>query len=62
MKFHRVSRTEVMIRKLSVVIEKNKDGFFLASVPARRGCNTKVKSLDVLMKKVGEAIKLCLSV
>lgn len=49
-----------MIREFSVVIEKDEDGYFVASVPALRGCHTQAKSLDVLMKRVREAIALCL--
>lgn len=51
-----------MIREFSVVIEKDEDGYFVASVPALRGCHTQAKSLDVLMKRVREAIELCLEV
>ena len=34
----------------------------MASVPALRGCHTQARSLDVLMKRVQEAITLCLEV
>jgi predicted RNase H-like HicB family nuclease len=51
-----------MTREFSVVIEKDEDGFFVASVPTLRGCHTQAKSLDVLMKRVKEAIELCLEV
>lgn len=51
-----------MTREFSVVIEKDEDGYFVASVPALRGCHTQAKSLDVLMKRVREAIELCLEV
>jgi len=34
----------------------------VASVPALRGCHTQAKSLDVLMKRITEAIELCLEV
>ena len=51
-----------MVREFSVVIEKDKDGYLVASVPALRGCHTQAKSLDVLMKRVREAIELCLEV
>lgn len=51
-----------MIREFSVVIEKDEDGYFVASVPALRGCHTQARSLDVLMKRVKEAIELCLEV
>jgi predicted RNase H-like HicB family nuclease len=51
-----------MHREFSVVIEKDEDGYFIASVPMLRGCHTQAKSLDVLMKRVKEAIELCLEV
>jgi len=51
-----------MVREFNVVIEKDADGYFVASVPALRGCHTQAKSLDVLMKRVKEAIQLCLEV
>lgn len=46
-----------MTREFNVVIERDEDGYFVASVPALRGCHTQAKSLDVLMKRVKEAIK-----
>jgi len=51
-----------MAREFNVVIEKDEDGYFVASVPKLRGCHTQANSLDVLMKRVKEAIKLCLEV
>ena len=51
-----------MKREFNVVIEQDEDGYFVASVPALRGCHTQAKSLDVLMKRIREAIELCLEV
>ncbi len=48
------------MKEFSVIIEKDEDGFFVASVPALLGCHTQAKSLDTLMKRVKEAIELCL--
>jgi len=55
-------RSQAMIKEFNVVIEKDEDGYFVASVPALRGCHTQAKSLDVLMKRIKEAIELCLEV
>jgi len=51
-----------MIKQFDVVIEKDSEGYFVASVPALKGCHTQAKSLDVLMERVREAIELCLEV
>lgn len=47
-------------REFSVVIERDTEGFYVASVPALPGCHTQAKSLDLLMRRIGEAIDLCL--
>ena len=51
-----------MTREFNVVIEKDEAGYFVASVPALKGCHTQAKSLDVLMRRIREAIELCLEV
>lgn len=51
-----------MIREFNVVIEKDEDGYYVASVPVLRGCHTQAKSLDLLMERIKEAIALCLEV
>jgi len=47
-------------RKFTVLIEQDEEGYFVATVPALRGCHTQAKSLDTLMKRVREVIELCL--
>jgi predicted RNase H-like HicB family nuclease len=47
-------------RKFTVLIERDEDGYYVASVPAIRGCHTQAKNLDALMKRIREAIELCL--
>ena len=49
-----------MAREFSVVIERDAEGYYVASVPALRGCHTQATSLDELMARVREAIELCL--
>lgn len=46
----------------NVIIEQDSDGYFVATVPELRGCHTQAKSLDTLIKRVREAIELCLEV
>lgn len=47
-------------REFNVVIEKDSDGWYVASVPELPGCHTQAKSLDTLMTRVKEAISACL--
>ena len=50
------------IKEFNVVIERDSDGYYVASVPALQGCHTQAKSLDKLMARIREAIELCLEV
>jgi len=47
-------------RKFTVVIERDEEGYYVATVPTLRGCHTQAKTLDKLMKRVREAVELCL--
>jgi predicted RNase H-like HicB family nuclease len=44
----------------SVIVERDEEGFYVATVPELRGCHTQARSLDSLMERVREAIDLCL--
>jgi predicted RNase H-like HicB family nuclease len=48
------------LRKFTVIIERDEDGYYVASVPALKGCHTQAKTLDTLMKRVKEVVMLCL--
>ena len=48
--------------QFDVVVEKDSEGYFVATVPALHGCHTQAKSLDQLMERIKEAIELCLEV
>jgi len=47
-------------RKFTVLIERDEDGYYVATVPSLRGCHTQAKTLDTLMKRTRGAIALCL--
>lgn len=49
-------------RQFKVVIERDEDGYFVASVPALPGCHTQAKTFPDMLKRIKEAIQLCLEV
>lgn len=53
---------EAMMKEFNVIIEQDTDGYYIGSVPELRGCHTQAKSLDVLIKRVREAIDLCVEI
>ena len=49
-----------MERTFDVVIERDEDGLYVASVPSLPGCHTQAPSLDALTERIREAIELYL--
>lgn len=43
-----------------VVVERDAEGYYVASVPALPGCHTQARTLDVLRERVREAIGVCI--
>lgn len=54
----------IILKKLNftILIEKDEDGIYIASVPALKGCHTQAKSVEELIPRIKEAIELCLEV
>jgi predicted RNase H-like HicB family nuclease len=46
--------------RFTVLIEKDEDGFYVATVPALKSCYTQAKTMEDLMPRVKEVIELCL--
>lgn len=51
-----------MAQEFDVIIERDSEGWLVATVPAIRGCHTQARSQDELMERIKEAIALCLEV
>ncbi len=51
-----------MSREFNVLIERDAEGYLVASVPELPGCHTQARSLDQLMERIRDAIALCLEV
>ena len=49
-----------MAREFLVVVERDEEGYLVASVPSLKGCHTQARSMDELMERMREAIELCL--
>ena len=45
---------------LKVVIEEGEDGYFVANVPALKGCWSQGETRDEALKNIGEAVELFL--
>jgi Uncharacterized conserved protein len=45
-----------------VVIERDEDGYYVAYVPELPGCHTQARTLDELLERIKEAVKLYLEV
>ena len=43
--------------KFAVIVERDEDGYYVASVPELPGCHTQAKTLDELIKRIREAIE-----
>jgi predicted RNase H-like HicB family nuclease len=51
-----------MKKEFNVLVERDREGFYIASIPELKGCHTQAKSLDDLMARIREAAELCLEV
>ncbi len=51
---------QLMEIAFNVIVERDEEGLYVATVPELRGCHTQARSLDTLMERIREAIDLCL--
>ena len=49
-----------MAKEFTVIIEQDEEDWFIAEVPELKGCHTQATSLDDLMERVKESIRLLL--
>jgi predicted RNase H-like HicB family nuclease len=46
--------------RFTVLIERDKDGYLVAMVPALKSCYTQAMTMEELMPRIKEVIELCL--
>jgi len=49
-----------MKHRFTVLIERDEDGYLVATVPALKSCYTQARTMEELMPRVREVIQLCL--
>ena len=57
-----VGKVNPLPRQFDVIIERDDEGYYVASVPQLPGCHTQARSLDEVTQRIREAIELCLEV
>ena len=48
------------MKEFNVIVEQDKDGIYVASVPELPRCHTQAETLDEFNRRIKEAIELCL--
>jgi predicted RNase H-like HicB family nuclease len=56
------SGENVLQRQFDVVIERDEESYYVASIPQIPGCHTQARSLDEVIERIREGAELCLQV
>lgn len=51
-----------MTHEFNVLIERDSEEYYVASVPVLQGCHTQAQSLDTLIERIQKATELCIEV
>ncbi|MFI5338295.1 MAG: type II toxin-antitoxin system HicB family antitoxin [Candidatus Methylomirabilales bacterium] len=57
-----MKKSRQKVQRFTVVLERDEDGLYVASVPTLNGCHTQGKTLDQVMHRIREAVELWLEV
>jgi len=58
----RLKKVSEGTREFNAVVEKDAEGYYVASVLELPGCHTQAKTMDTMMKRLREAIEVYLEV
>jgi predicted RNase H-like HicB family nuclease len=50
------------LQRFTVILERDEDGFYVASIPILQGCHTQGRTLDQAVRRIREAAGLWLEV
>jgi len=53
--------SKIKMRRFTVVIEQDEDGYYVATVPSLASCYTQARTLEELAPRIREVIVLCLA-
>jgi len=46
--------------EFNIIIEKDEEGWYIASVPEIQGCYTQARTIPQLLERIKEAVEVCL--
>ena len=52
--------TDYSMTEFNVIIEKDEEEWYVASVPEIKGCYTQAKNIPELLERIKEAIEVCI--
>ena len=61
-KFTKSGEFSVSVMRLSVIVERDQEGWYVGWVPELPGCHSQAKTLDELMNRIRESADLYLEV
>jgi predicted RNase H-like HicB family nuclease len=53
-------RIKMKKHRFTVLIERDEDGYLVATVPALKSCYTQARTMEELLPRIKEVIELCL--
>ena len=62
MKIAKVRKPRIRNRQFTVIVERDREGWYVGTVAELAGCHTQARSLDKLIDRIREALELCLKV
>ncbi len=59
-KFFKANHSRINMAEFNIVIEKDENEWYVATVPEIPGCHTQGKTIPQVLERIKEAIEVCL--